>query len=82
MNKLGSEKSPYLYQHKDNPVRWQPWGADAFQRARDENKPVFLSIGYSTCHWCHVMAHESFEDQTVADVLNKNFIFAVHKQIA
>lgn len=74
MNKLGSEKSPYLFQHKDNPVWWKPWGIEAFQQARVENKPIFLSIGYSTCHWCHVMAHESFEDQAVADVLNKNFI--------
>lgn len=74
MNKLGSEKSPYLFQHKDNPVWWKPWGIEAFQQARVENKPIFLSIGYSTCHWCHVMAHESFEDQTVAAVLNKNFI--------
>ncbi len=74
MNRLGTEKSPYLFQHKDNPVWWQPWGEAAFKQAQTENKPIFLSVGYSTCHWCHVMAHESFEDQTVADVLNKNFI--------
>ena len=74
MNRLGNEKSPYLFQHKDNPVWWQAWGDAAFKQAQAENKPIFLSIGYSTCHWCHVMAHETFEDQAVADVLNKNFI--------
>lgn len=73
-NLLGEEKSPYLQQHKDNPIAWQAWGEEAFRRAREENKPIFLSIGYSTCHWCHVMAHESFEDQEVADVLNGNFV--------
>jgi len=74
MNRLGTEKSPYLFQHRDNPVWWQPWGEEAFEKARAEKKLIFLSIGYSTCHWCHVMAHESFEDQSVADELNKNFI--------
>jgi uncharacterized protein YyaL (SSP411 family) len=68
------EKSPYLLQHAHNPVDWYPWGADAFTRAASENKPVFLSIGYATCHWCHVMAHESFEDMDVAGLLNKDFI--------
>ena len=61
-NRLQCEKSPYLLQHADNPVDWYPWGEEAFEKARKENKPIFLSIGYSTCHWCHVMAHESFED--------------------
>ena len=64
-NRLKNEKSPYLLQHGDNPVDWYPWGDEAFKKAADENKPVFLSIGYSTCHWCHVMAHESFEDEKV-----------------
>ncbi|HBF12266.1 MAG TPA: thioredoxin domain-containing protein [Deltaproteobacteria bacterium] len=74
MNRLSLEKSPYLLQHKDNPVDWHAWGDEAFGKARDENKPIFLSIGYSTCHWCHVMEHDSFEKQEVADVLNKYFI--------
>ena len=73
-NHLSSEKSPYLLQHKDNPVDWYPWGTEALNRAKEENKPIFLSIGYSTCHWCHVMAHESFEDSQVAEILNKNYI--------
>jgi uncharacterized protein YyaL (SSP411 family) len=73
-NKLWKEKSPYLLQHADNPVHWHPWGREAFETARRENKPVFLSIGYSTCHWCHVMAHESFEDKGVADILNRDFV--------
>jgi len=64
-NRLTKEKSPYLLQHKENPVDWYPWGEEAFQKARMEDKTVFLSIGYSTCHWCHVMAHESFEDEEV-----------------
>lgn len=58
-NRLQFEQSPYLLQHRENPVDWRPWGSEAFQTAREEDKPVFLSIGYSTCHWCHVMAHES-----------------------
>ena len=69
-NRLSLEKSPYLLQHKDNPVNWYPWCEEAFQKARDEDKPVFLSIGYSTCHWCHVMAHESFEDEETARLLD------------
>lgn len=73
-NRLINEKSPYLLQHAHNPVDWFPWGDEAFNKAKAENKPVFLSIGYSTCHWCHVMAHESFEDAEVAAALNSNFI--------
>ena len=71
-NRLIDEKSPYLIQHAGNPVNWYPWGKDAFDKARKEDKPVFLSIGYSTCHWCHVMAHESFEDEEVALLFFKN----------
>lgn len=74
MNQLHTQKSPYLLQHADNPVDWFPWGKEAFQKALDEDKPVFLSIGYSTCHWCHVMAHESFEDAEVAKLLNRDFV--------
>jgi uncharacterized protein YyaL (SSP411 family) len=74
VNWLIREKSPYLLQHAHNPVDWYPWGDEAFSRAAKENRPVFLSIGYSTCHWCHVMAHECFEDKTVAALLNRNFI--------
>ena len=74
MNRLGAERSPYLLQHKDNPVDWYAWGDDAFARARSEDKPIFLSIGYSTCHWCHVMERESFENAAVAAVLNEHFI--------
>ena len=73
-NRLIKEKSPYLLQHAYNPVDWYPWGEEAFKRAKSENKPIFLSIGYSTCHWCHVMERESFEDKEVADVLNGKFI--------
>lgn len=73
-NKLVDEKSPYLLQHAYNPVKWYPWCEEAFRKASEENKPVFLSIGYSTCHWCHVMAHESFEDDLVAEVLNEAFV--------
>ncbi len=73
-NRLINEKSPYLIQHAHNPVDWYPWSEEAFQRAKNENKPVFLSIGYSTCHWCHVMEHESFEDEDVADAMNRNFV--------
>ncbi|MBQ2247087.1 MAG: thioredoxin domain-containing protein, partial [Selenomonadales bacterium] len=73
-NALIHETSPYLQQHAHNPVDWLPWGEEAFRRAREENKPIFLSIGYSTCHWCHVMAHESFESEDIANVLNKHFI--------
>ena len=73
-NRLALEKSPYLRQHADNPVDWYPWGDEAFDKARAENKPVFLSIGYSTCHWCHVMEHESFEDAEVAALMNRAFV--------
>lgn len=73
-NHLSEEKSPYLLQHIDNPVDWFPWGEQAFEKAKREDKPVFLSIGYSTCHWCHVMAHESFEDPKVAAVMNEHFV--------
>ena len=73
-NRLIGEKSPYLLQHAFNPVDWRPWGEEAFAAARRENKPIFLSIGYSTCHWCHVMEHESFEDETLAAILNRDFI--------
>jgi uncharacterized protein YyaL (SSP411 family) len=74
LNRLASEKSPYLLQHASNPVDWYPWGDEAFDAARSAGKPIFLSVGYSTCHWCHVMAHESFEDAGVAAVLNEHFI--------
>jgi len=74
INRLISQDSPYLLQHAHNPVDWYPWGPEAFARAKRENKPVFLSIGYSTCHWCHVMEHESFEDEVVAEYLNTHFI--------
>ncbi len=73
-NRLQFEKSPYLLQHADNPVDWYPWGNEAFEKARQENKPIFLSIGYSTCHWCHVMEHESFEDSEVARLMNEAFV--------
>ncbi len=73
-NRLASEKSPYLLQHAHNPVNWYPWGPEAFETARRENKPIFLSVGYSTCHWCHVMERESFENQAVAEILNLHFV--------
>ncbi len=73
-NRLNKEKSPYLLQHKDNPVDWYPWCDEAFEKAKSEDKPVFLSIGYSSCHWCHVFAHESFEDEEIAAILNEGFI--------
>ena len=73
-NRLSSESSPYLLQHAENPVDWFPWGEEALARARAEDKPIFLSIGYSTCHWCHVMAHESFEDDETADIMNRYFV--------
>ena len=73
-NRLAREKSPYLLQHAHNPVDWFPWGDEAFEKARSEQKPIFLSIGYSTCHWCHVMERESFESEAVAELLNRNFI--------
>ncbi|UCC11939.1 MAG: thioredoxin domain-containing protein [candidate division WOR-3 bacterium] len=73
-NRLRKEKSPYLQQHAENPVDWFPWGDEAFNRARSENKPVFLSIGYATCHWCHVMEKESFQDEEIAESLNRSFV--------
>jgi uncharacterized protein YyaL (SSP411 family) len=73
-NRLARETSPYLQQHAGNPVDWYPWGAEALQRARAENKPVLLSVGYSACHWCHVMAHESFEDEEIAALMNRSFV--------
>src|SRR6266404_4456412 len=73
-NRLAHEKSPYLLQHAQNPVEWYPWGEEAFGKARRENKPIFLSVGYSTCHWCHVMAHESFENEEVAAIMNREFV--------
>ena len=73
-NRLGGESSPYLLQHKDNPVDWYPWGEEARARARAEDRPLLVSIGYSACHWCHVMAHESFEDPDIASVMNDRFV--------
>ncbi len=73
-NRLAKEKSPYLLQHAHNPVDWYPWGEEAFAKARRENKPIFLSVGYSTCHWCHVMAHESFENEETAAIMNREFV--------
>lgn len=73
-NHLKDQTSPYLLQHANNPVNWYPWCEEAFEKAKKEDKPVFLSIGYSTCHWCHVMAHESFEDKRIADILNQHFV--------
>ncbi len=74
MNRLSKENSPYLLQHAGNPVDWYPWGSEAFTKAAEEDKPVFLSIGYSTCHWCHVMEKESFEDEETARMMNDAFI--------
>src|SRR5207249_6470081 len=73
-NRLAREKSPYLLQHQHNPVDWYSWGEEAFAKARRENKPIFLSIGYSTCHWCHVMERESFESEELAGFFNQNFV--------
>jgi len=73
-NRLIDEKSPYLLQHAHNPVDWFPWGEDAFEKARREDKPIFLSIGYSTCHWCHVMERESFENPETAELMNRWFV--------
>ena len=73
-NRLAQEQSPYLLQHAHNPVDWFPWGEEAFAKARAEDKPIFLSIGYSTCHWCHVMERESFESAELAEVLNRHFV--------
>ncbi len=73
-NQLKNTSSPYLLQHAENPVNWYPWCEEAFNKAKSEDKPIFLSIGYSTCHWCHVMAHESFENEKTAEILNKSFV--------
>ena len=73
-NRLGCESSPYLLQHAKNPVNWYTWGEDALSIAKKENKPIFLSVGYSSCHWCHVMAHESFENEEIAKIMNANFV--------
>src|SRR5262245_44610845 len=73
-NRLARETSPYLRQHADNPVDWYPWGEEALQRSLNEDRPILLSIGYSACHWCHVMAQESFEDAGVAEVMNRLFV--------
>src|SRR4051794_19070354 len=73
-NRLASETSPYLLQHAENPVDWYPWGPEAFERARSEDKPVLVSIGYAACHWCHVMEHESFEDPQVAELMNSTYV--------
>ena len=72
-NHLAAETSPYLLQHAENPVDWYPWGPEALEKARREDKPIFLSIGYAACHWCHVMAHESFEDPTTAELAERAF---------
>ena len=74
MNRLSREKSPYLLQHADNPVAWFPWCEEAFEAAATNDKPIFLSIGYSTCHWCHVMEKESFEDEEIAELMNNVFV--------
>src|ERR1700709_2018269 len=74
MNELNREKPPSLLQHQNNPVHWLPWGEKAFEKAKRENKPIFLSIGYSTCHWCHVMAHESFESAEVARIMTREVV--------
>ena len=73
-NRLSKERSPYLQQHAHNPVDWYPWGDEAIEAARRTDKPIFLSIGYSTCHWCHVMERESFEDEAIAKLMNAHFI--------
>jgi len=73
-NRLAHETSPYLLQHADNPVDWYPWGKEALNKAATEDKPIFLSIGYSACHWCHVMERESFTDPVTADLLNSSFV--------
>jgi uncharacterized protein len=74
MNRLAQETSPYLLQHAGNPVDWYAWGEEAFERARAEDKPILLSVGYSACHWCHVMEHESFEDDEIARLMNERFV--------
>src|ERR687888_547083 len=74
MTRLAAETSPYLLQHADNPVDWYPWGEEALARAREQDKPILLSIGYAACHWCHVMEHESFEDDATASLMNEHFV--------
>jgi len=74
VNRLANETSPYLLQHAANPVEWFPWGDEALARAREEDKPILLSVGYAACHWCHVMAHESFEDPETAALMNERFV--------
>src|SRR5687768_14067690 len=73
-NRLAGETSPYLLQHAHNPVDWYPWGEEALSRAKTEDKPIFLSIGYSACHWCHVMERESFENESIAEIINREFV--------
>ena len=73
-NRLSRETSPYLLQHADNPVDWYPWGPEALTLAREMDRPILLSVGYSACHWCHVMAHESFEETAIAELMNKLYI--------
>ncbi len=73
-NQLINETSPYLLQHAHNPVQWYPWNTDSLALAKQQNKPILLSIGYSACHWCHVMAHESFENEAIAKIMNEHFI--------
>ena len=73
-NKLITETSPYLLQHAHNPVKWYPWGNEAFEKAQKEDKLILVSVGYSACHWCHVMEHESFEDEGVANIMNRHFV--------
>src|SRR5690348_18277891 len=73
-NRLISETSPYLLQHAHNPVNWYPWGEEALRKAQDEDKPILLSVGYSACHWCHVMERESFENERIAEVMNQYFV--------
>jgi len=74
LNRLSLEKSPYLLQHATNPVEWYPWGDEALEKAKKEDKLIFLSVGYSTCHWCHVMEKESFENEDIAQIMNENFV--------
>ena len=74
VNQLKNEKSPYLKQHENNPVNWMPWNKETLKLAKDTRKPIFLSVGYASCHWCQVMSHEIFEDEAVAKILNQKFI--------
>ncbi len=81
-NRLANSTSPYLLQHQDNPVDWYEWGDQALEIARNTDRPILLSAGYSACHWCHVMAHESFEDEATADYMNANYVTPVARRIA